>query len=117
MSAERNIVTDDGGNPISINNGYFRVCENDTSKPQTQNCTRPIAEIANTGFAETPAWESVPVGGATGWLQTSAPVSPGSEIKLRFIIWDAGDHIYDSTVLIDDFQWSSEMVDDPFTIG
>ncbi len=117
VQPERNIVFDDGGNPISVNNGFFRVCENYSAKPQTQNCTRPLSEIAGTGFEETDTWGDTPVGGSTGWLKTSAPVSPGTEIKLRFIIWDASDHIYDSTVLIDNFQWSVEAVDGPITIG
>lgn len=116
VNPERNIVFDDGGNPISVNNGFFRVCENDNSKPQTQNCTRPMSEIAGTGFDDSD-FGGDPVGGSTGWLKTSAPVTPGSEIKLRFIIWDASDHIYDSTVLIDNFQWSVDAVDGPITIG
>ncbi len=114
---ERNIVFDDGGNPISVNNGFFRVCENYDAKPETQNCTRPMSEISGTGFDTVESWDDTPVGGSTGWLKTSAPVTPGSEIKLRFIIWDASDHIYDSTVLIDNFQWSVEAVDGPITIG
>ena len=45
-------------------------------------------------------------GGATGWLTTSGNVKPGEVIDLRFVIWDTGDGYYDSTVLIDNFQWS-----------
>jgi hypothetical protein len=41
-------------------------------------------------------------------LQTNAPVTPGSTIKLRFEIWDSGDEILDSTVLIDNFTFSVE---------
>lgn len=47
-------------------------------------------------------------GGATGWLQTQAPVEPGEEITVQFAIWDTGDHAWDSTVIIDNFKWSVE---------
>ena len=33
---------------------------------------------------------------------------PGEIIDLRFAIWDTADELYDSTVLIDNFQWSVE---------
>lgn len=118
VNLERNIAYDTGGLPISVNNGLFRVCENDNSKPQTQNCTQPISAIAGTGFdTKAGSWDTQPIGGATGWLHTTVPVTPGSTIQLRFIIWDAGDHIYDSTVLLDNFTWSVESADGPTTSG
>ena len=43
--------------------------------------------------------------GATRWLETQAPATPGSIITMRFAIWDAGNYEFDSTVLIDNFQW------------
>ena len=30
-------------------------------------------------------------GGATGWLTSSAPVTPGETITIQFIVWDTGD--------------------------
>ncbi|MBP7292514.1 MAG: hypothetical protein KBB21_38145, partial [Nannocystaceae bacterium] len=45
-------------------------------------------------------------GGGTGWLQMSGNVTPGEVMTLRFAIWDTSDGIYDSLVLLDDFQWS-----------
>jgi hypothetical protein len=47
-------------------------------------------------------------GGGTGWLTTSGNVVGGEIITLRFAIWDTSDSAFDSTVLIDDFQWSVE---------
>ena len=44
-------------------------------------------------------------GGATGWLTTTAPVSPGEVITIQFIIWDTGDANWDSSVLLDHFTW------------
>ncbi len=46
------------------------------------------------------------LGGGTGWLTTSGNVVPGEEIDLQFAIWDTGDPIYDSVVLLDNFRWS-----------
>lgn len=45
-------------------------------------------------------------GGATDWLTTNGNVKPGEKIDLRFVIWDTSDGNLDSTVLIDQFQWS-----------
>jgi hypothetical protein len=108
-----NISFDEGKNPITVNNGFFTVCQN-SSKPQTMNCKKPVSDIAGTGYED--ANGSEPVGGSTGWLTTTAPVTPNEEITLRFIIFDEGDHIYDSSVLIDDFKWAVDQVDAPTTI-
>ncbi|MCU0655059.1 MAG: choice-of-anchor L domain-containing protein [Polyangiaceae bacterium] len=50
---------------------------------------------------------------ASAWLATQVPVpSPSGKqasiIYLRFAIWDSGDHLLDSTALIDNFRWSAE---------
>jgi len=47
-------------------------------------------------------------GGATGWLNMTGNVTPGEVMTLRFAIWDTADEIFDSVVLLDDFQWSVE---------
>ena len=44
-------------------------------------------------------------GGGTAWLTTQAPVVPGEIFNLDFYIWDTGDRVYDSTVILDNFQW------------
>ena len=54
-------------------------------------------------------------GGATGWLQTSGNVVGGEVITLRLAIWDTSDHVLDSLVALDNFQWSVD-VTDPGTI-
>lgn len=40
-----------------------------------------------------------------GCEKMEAPVTPGSTVTIRFVMWDAGNALYDSTVLIDNFQW------------
>jgi hypothetical protein len=109
-----NISFDAAKNPITVNNGFFTICDNYTPKPQTQHCTKPVSDIAGTGYEDSDG--SKPIGGSTGWLTTTAPVVPGETITLRFIIFDEGDHIYDSSVLIDNFQWSVKAVGGPQTI-
>ena len=46
-------------------------------------------------------------GSGSGWLTTSAPISPGEIFQLTFSIHDEADAVLDSTVLIDDFRWLS----------
>lgn len=109
----KNISFDMQKNPITVNNGFFTVCQNDAT-PQTMHCTHPVSDIAGTGFEDSDG--SRPIGGSTGWLTTTAPVTPNEEVTLRFIIFDEGDHIYDSSVLIDNLQWSVQAVNGPVTI-
>jgi hypothetical protein len=40
---------------------------------------------------------------------------PGEKIKLRFMIFDEGDHILDSQVVLDNFRWNVEAVEMPET--
>jgi hypothetical protein len=110
----RNISFDSSMNPITINNGFFTICSNDTAKPQTQHCTRPVDDLAGTGYEVERLGK--PIGGSTGWLTTTAPVFPGDTIKLRFIVFDQGDHIFDSAVLLDAFSWSPEVIAAPVTV-
>jgi hypothetical protein len=46
------------------------------------------------------------VGGGTGWLAIHWNVQPGETIELRFVVWDTGDALYDSVVVLDQFEWS-----------
>lgn len=54
--------------------------------------------------------------GATKTLTTEAPVPDGAEsLTLVFSVMDIGDSAYDTTVFIDNFQFSDEQVDTPVT--
>jgi hypothetical protein len=113
VPANRNISFDSQGNVVSVNNAHLRVCAGPTSAGgKLFTCALGTSELAGTGFESGP-FESVPSHGATGWLETSSPVVPGELIKLRFAIWEMGDEILDSTVLLDAFRWSAE----PLEIG
>ncbi|MGD0528082.1 MAG: choice-of-anchor L domain-containing protein [Polyangiaceae bacterium] len=112
-----NISFDSNHNPVSVNIGYFDVCDPTTPTRFAQSCkssggTCPalpspycplgVGDLAGTGFD---TWSTDGPAGATRWLKTQAPVTPGSTITIRFAMWDAGNALYDSTVLVDDFQW------------
>jgi len=49
-------------------------------------------------------------GGGTGYLTSTGNVIPGETIELRFAVWDSGDGIGDSVVLLDNFTWSPAAV-------
>jgi hypothetical protein len=85
-----NISFDAMANPVSVNIAFFDVCA---------GCPLGTAELQDTGFD---TWDDA---GATSWLTTTAPVDPGTEVTIRFAIWDTGDQSWDSTVLLDNFRW------------
>ena len=45
-------------------------------------------------------------GGATNWLITTAPVVPGEDLQIEFMVFDVTDTILDSLTLLDAFTWS-----------
>ena len=87
-----NISFDSKGNPVTINSGFFTLTQ--------------AKDLTGTGMETFDFAANGPVGGATGWLTTTAPVTPGETITLRLVVFDEGDGIYDSQVLIDKFRWS-----------
>lgn len=89
-SINGNISFDSQSNPVSVNIAFFEVCG---------GCTLGTAELQGTGFD---TWDDA---GATSWLKTNAPVTGGEEFMIRFTIWDTGDQAWDSTALVDNFQW------------
>lgn len=95
--ADGNIAFDSQNNPISVNNAFMQVCKGQSAGGKTFPCPLGEGPLKGTGFSGH---------GATGWLTTTAPVEGGTEITLRFAIWDSADGAYDSTVLLDNFKWS-----------
>ena len=89
-SIKGNISFDSQTNPVSVNVAFFEVC---------QGCPLGTSEMQGTGFN---TWNDA---GATGWLQSQAPVKGGDEFIVRWTIWDTGDGNYDSTALVDNFEW------------
>jgi len=90
-SINGNVSFDSQNNPVSVNIAFFDVC---SSGP---NCTSGPNELVGT--------DEYPDNGATSWLETTSPITGGEEFSIQFTIWDTGDTIYDSTTLIDNFEW------------
>lgn len=119
--ADTNIaIYDDGLNqwPVGVNlvsaaPGLFTECDNGNigcaGGPNVpyNGCTSE-AGLLNTGFdaAGAACLNNNDVGGATGWLNMSGNVTPGEVMEIRFAIWDTGDSVWDSVVLLDNWQWS-----------
>ncbi|MFT3775537.1 MAG: choice-of-anchor L domain-containing protein [Minicystis sp.] len=89
-SINGNISFDSMHNPVSVNLGFFDVCS---------GCPSGTGELTGTGFD---TWDDA---GATSWLKSQAPVKGGDVITVRFAMWDTGDQAWDSTTLIDNWQW------------
>ncbi|HEX8952960.1 MAG TPA: choice-of-anchor L domain-containing protein [Polyangia bacterium] len=113
-TTDTNISFDMNKNPITVNSGFFSVCDNVPGKAGTMHCTHPPTDNNGTGY-ETASIGMPAPGGSTGWLTTQAPIQPGEDITLRFVIFDEGDHILDSAVLIDNFKWGAASVSGPST--
>jgi hypothetical protein len=96
-----NISFDSQNNPISVNAGFLDVCRPQMAGGKNYDCAAGYNELMGTGYDE-----QDPGSAATTWLETTAPVdSPGSNLTLLFTIWDSGDGILDSTILIDNFRF------------
>lgn len=98
-----NISFDNQGNLISVNAGFLEVCSPQQAGGKNFACASGPGELSGTGYDEQPNGSA-----ATGWLETTAPVeAPGSDITLRFAIWDSGDGVLDSTILLDNFKFEA----------
>jgi hypothetical protein len=115
-AGDLNISFDSKNNPVSVNNGFFDRCTPNTKTGCSgggmgvATCPGGPAELAMTGFEDLGTYcgaQQSTGGGATGWLTTKAPVKGGEVITLKFMIWDTGDANWDSSVLVDNFQWSA----------
>ncbi|MFO0611753.1 MAG: choice-of-anchor L domain-containing protein [Polyangiaceae bacterium] len=108
---DANISFDEIGNTISVNAGFLKVCHPQTaSDGKFYACEDGPGDLAGTGFdgLDTGVTDN---SAATNWLVTKAPITdPSVPITIQFAIWDAGDGVLDSTVLIDNFRFELEEV-------
>ena len=107
-----NISFDSQGNPVSVNNAFLEVCGCLGNPPAPclaggKSFTCPLGDtsLIGTGFGFDTAFQDH---GSTEWLQTKAPVDPGTEMTLRWAVYDSGDGILDTTTLVDNFQWIAQ---------
>lgn len=106
-----NITFDNLGNPVSVNNAFVEVCGCAGGPPctaggKTFDCSLGTSGLIGTGFGSDLAFGQDH--GSTSWLVTQAPVDPGSVFTIRFVAYDSGDGVLDSTSLVDNFQWLAE---------
>ena len=101
--------------PVAINiasgTSVFSVCDANSKSSQCQgtnvsslSCTLGATQLNGTGF-EKPTAGNCLIGGGTYWLTTAGNVIPGDVVQLRIAIWDVTDAAFDSTALLDGFQW------------
>ncbi|MCE9574800.1 MAG: choice-of-anchor L domain-containing protein [Deltaproteobacteria bacterium] len=115
-----------GVNLAANNTGLFTQCVNGATGCEVLSGAVPGSistctgtdQLAGTGFqtaASGSCDNNALAGGATGWLTTRGNVVGGEVITLRLAIWDTSDSLLDSTVILDNFQWSVES-SDPGTV-
>ncbi|MBK8255469.1 MAG: choice-of-anchor L domain-containing protein [Polyangiaceae bacterium] len=105
-----NITFDNFQNPVSVNNAFVEVCGCFNGPPcqaggKTFDCNLGTTGLVGTGFGADTAFSDH---GSTSWLLTQAPIEPGAVFTLRFVTYDSGDGVLDSTTLVDNFQWIAE---------
>lgn len=114
-----NVSFDGSHNTIQVNSAFFgadpAAMTGTGYETMSTSCDwmgfgdpRPNCTIPSVG-------SSCTIGGTTGWLTTTSPVTPGEVIDLVFSIFDEGDHILDSMVIIDAFRWEVEGSTGPCT--
>jgi hypothetical protein len=113
--SDPNLVFDQTGNPLSVNNSLLQVCDPQMAGGKQFTCPLGTATLMGTGFGidttvSDPAGDGMSHA-ATGWLRTTVNVDPslkGKPITLVFAIWDSNDGVLDSTALVDNFTWSTQ---------
>jgi len=107
-----NISFDSQSNPVSVNNAFLEICGCEGNPPnpciaggKSFTCALGNVDLIGTGFGFDHAGQDH---GATGWLNTQAPIEPGSTMSLRWAVYDSGDGVLDSTTLIDNFRWIAD---------
>jgi len=108
LPTDKNIAIDPDGHFIRTGDFPFQICQ----AVGCYTCPAGLTPMNNTGF------EVSGNGAATGWETAKASVVPRETIDLRLMVFDSGDGLYDSTVLLDAFQWLPEIVfGGPLTAG
>jgi hypothetical protein len=118
------IAFDGTGHRINVNNSYFQDCTGIVTSDglgYTHTCSGALSLLASTGYDIKYGQDAYTLGndfkgsGATDWLTTTAPISPGETFTLSLIIFDQGDGLMDSAINLDNFRWHSTTVTNPVT--
>lgn len=97
LPPDKNVSFDGLGNPLSVNNGFFSVCQS----AGCFTCPSGTGELDCTGLENGK-------GGSTTWLTTDTAIVKGETITLELMVFDVQDNFYDSHALVDNFRWQSE---------
>ena len=112
-SKDGNVVFDQDGNSVSVNNSLLRVCAPGEHGGKMFSCPLGATSLMGTGIDDCMGSLLLPggltggfgrkaaYGASTGWLNTELAVRPGEVITLRIMIWDSGDSALDSVSIID----------------
>jgi hypothetical protein len=106
-SANNNIAFDSTGNIISVNAGFLQVCDAQNAGGKNFTCSEGSGKLQGTGFGVDTALDGQNHA-SSDWLTTTVSVAAqaGTDITLLFAIWDSSDGVLDSSVLIDNVQWT-----------
>lgn len=101
-----NISFDAQGDYIGANSSLIEVCGCMGPLPcmaggKSFACALGNQGLVGTGFTSAQSGDH----GSSGWLTSTAPVTPNQTITLRWTTYDSGDAILDSSALIDNWQW------------
>jgi hypothetical protein len=101
-----NISFDGNHNTIQVNSAFFGADPAELAGTGYDAISYSCDSLGGrTGCTMPSVGSTCTVGGTTGWLTTTSPVEPGEMIDLNFSIFDEGDHVLDSMVIIDNFRW------------
>lgn len=106
--ADRFVALLGGDNPINV-------ALDEMAGPVSQHSLQPFMpifpqqELSDTGY-------DTAGGAGLGWQTNIAPVQGGSLITLRFLMFEEGDGINDSTTVIDQFRWLGNSSPQPITV-
>jgi hypothetical protein len=111
-----NVLFDANEDPVGVNSGLLQVCREESGVARDIDCELGPDLLAGTGYdreestcvSETDSMLEDRGGASTGWLRTSVPIRASQLMTLKFVLWDSGDPLLDSTVVIDNFQWVVE---------
>ena len=107
-----NILVDANEDPVGVNSSLLTVCNPIQRGARNVVCGEPEL-LEGTGYAPEESTcgrlgGADDVGGAsTGWLRTAVPVPAGELIELRLQLWDSGDPLRDTTVVVDNLRFLS----------
>jgi hypothetical protein len=118
------IAFDPNGHRINVNNSFFQDCTTIVTGDNLgymHTCSGALSLLAKTGYEIKYGQTSFTLGngnkgsGATDWLRTTAPIQPGEQFTISFIVFDEGDGLMDTAINLDNFRWNSTTLSTPVT--